>query len=373
MKTMEIFGLTQNQSGIMYSLERMMVERDIKANAKDTIYKKYWLEKWMERLGGETSMPYTQDETLMRAIQLESEQSPNKTWFYIAMLEASLFCAYTPFSAPKDADKDETKKIKDENKHFQKLKYSDQADFLKKVAKESGIMEPEYVDRFRKTYRKTIDKLTGRRTKAALGAVGILATAGIGGALAAIYAGPIAVSLVGGSFAGVHGAALTGMSLAFIGGGSLAAGGAGVAGGVAVIAGGGAILGVATGGATVTAVGALLKEDPAFALTQAAKLEVVLKEIILNAQQDVQNAQAVMEGLRSQIQQQQAELDKMLQEQEKDKQAIANMKKSLDYLRKAYMDMGKFKSAYEIGMEIAEEESEDADVEVAAEEKENEE
>jgi len=95
----------------------------------------------------------------------------------------------------------------------------------------------------------------------------------------------------------------------------------------------------------------LAKSMPSFALSQAAKLEVVLKEIILNAQKDVQSAQAVMENLRREIHKLQREIEKLKKED-----AIKNMKKTLNYLQKSYQDMAVFKSSYEIGAEYEGEE-----------------
>ncbi len=62
------------------------------------------------------------------------------------------------------------------------------------------------------------------------------------GGLAFAFAPGIATLIAGEAVVGLHGAALTSASLAFVGGGSLAAGGLGMAGGTAIITGGGALL-----------------------------------------------------------------------------------------------------------------------------------
>ena len=284
---------------------------------------------------------YTYEE-LMDAVANEASSSINQTWFYLIMLEGTLFRAYTPLGETKDADK-----------HYQKLHYSDQTSFLKSLANSSGLMDPVFVDRFKKTYQKTINKLSGKMQKVALGAVSVVAISAAAAATAGVFAGPVAVALFGSNFAGVTGAALTSACLAMAGGGAIAVGGAGMAGGVVAIVGGGALLGAAGGGAAVSI---LAKSMPSFALSQAAKLEVVLKEIILNAQKDVQSAQAVMENLRREIHKLQREIEKLKKEDEEKKDTIKNMKKTLNYLQKSYQDMAVFKSSYEIGAEYEGEE-----------------
>ena len=338
----ELFGLTRRQIGILYSLEHLLTERDLRQNQKNSIYKEHWLRRWsacLQNTMGE-ALHFDTEEELCAAIREEARTSVNQTWFYLIMLEATLFRAYTPLGEQKSADKD-----------YGKLRYEDQTAFLKKLAKDTGLMDPVFVDRFQKTYQKSVSRLSGRAQKIALGAVSVVAVAAIGAATAGAFAGPVAVALFGSNFAGLSGAALTSACLAWAGGGAVAVGGAGMAGGVMAIVGGGAILGAAGGGAAVSTVSALAKSLPSLALGQTAKLEGVLKEIILNAQKDVQSAQVIMDDLKRQIHTLQGELDDLLLENEKNRTARKNMEKVLDYLRRAYQDMTKFKSSYETGVE----------------------
>jgi hypothetical protein len=255
------------------------------------------------------------------------------------MLEASLFKAYYPLGTSSDDDK-----------LYKKLSYSNQAEILKYIAAETNIIEPEYINRFQNTYTKTLNKLTNKWPKLAVGALSVVATTAIVAATAGADAGPIAVAIFGDKFAGLSGAALTSACLAMAGDSAIAVCGGGMAGGVIAIVGGGAILGAAGSSAIVSTVNILTKTLPSFTLTQAAKLEVVLKEITLNAQQDIANAQTVMDGLRQQINTLQIELDTLKLEQKKDKQTLSNMEKSLTYLKNAYKDMSVFKSSFEIGL-----------------------
>lgn len=81
----------------------------------------------------------------------------------------------------------------------------------------------------------------------------------------------------------MSGAAAISAGLAALGGGAVAAGGFGMAGGIAVLVGGGSLLGATAG----TAVGASIASLGSNAvLSEAAKLQVVLKEIVLAIQKD---------------------------------------------------------------------------------------
>ena len=164
-------------------------------------------------------------------------------------------------------------------------------------------------------------------TKIALGVVSTVAVAAIVAATAGVLAGPIAVALFGSQFVGLSGAALTAACLAMAGGGAIAIGGTGMIGGIAAIVGGGALLGMAGGGAAISAVTLFVASTPQLALTQAAKLEVVLKEIVLNAQKDIKSAQQVLENYRNQIMNLNSELAKIRLDSEKNKKTISNIKK----------------------------------------------
>lgn len=342
--TMEMFGLTVEQVRIMYSIEYLVIQSDLKSDPKKSSEKDWWRDNWVFGLKQNSAIEdslYYWRERLVEAIAEENKKSENKTWFYLAMLEATLFVPYFPLSDSKD-----------EKKKCKALHFKPQTEYLKALAKDTGIMDPEYIDRFGKTYKKAMNKLSGKGTKLALGAVSVVAASAAVAATAGALAGPIAVALTGSSFTGLSGAALTSASLALLGGGSIAAGGAGMAGGVAVIVGGGALLGAAGGGAAaVTTVNILAKNSPPMTLSQAAKLEVVLKEILINAQSDIQNAQKVIGNLFDQINNLQKEKTTLEAEAKKNKADLENLKKSLNYLEAAYKEMVRFKSAYEIGLE----------------------
>ena len=120
--------------------------------------------------------------------------------------------------------------------------------------------DTETICKYFKHYKGAIDGSTKNRV-IGVGSAGAVAVAA--GAAAFTFAPGIAVAIMGKTFVGLHGAALTNASLAALGGGSLAAGGFGMAGGTAVIAGGGALVGFTGTGAVAAAASMLMisKED----------------------------------------------------------------------------------------------------------------
>jgi hypothetical protein len=347
---LSMFGLTEKQTRILFSIEKLLIEADIKNSKNDKEVKGKWLLDWSLSLT--TSLtelnpnePYdfmTQSE-IMDTIAMEHTANINNTWYYLIMLEATLFVPYTPLG-----------KNKKDDGLYKKLKYKEQMETLKGLVKANEIMDEVFVDRFKKTYAKSLSKITGKVTKIALRVVSVVAIAAIIAATAGALAGPIAVAIFGPAFAGLNGAALVAACLAMAGGGAIAVGGGGMAGGALVIVGGGALLGLAGGGAAVGGVALFVTSIPELTLTQAAKLEVVLKEITINAQQDIKFAQSVLENCLNQIANLHAHLAKMKLDQLEDKKTIANMEKSITYMERAYDDTRKFVSSYTIGADFQE-------------------
>lgn len=129
-----------------------------------------------------------------------------------------------------------------------------------------------------------------------------LSVVGVGlGALTAGLAAPFIGGLIGTTVFGLTGAAATSAGLAALSGGALAAGGFGMAGGTVLLSTAGAALGagIASGGG----LGATKKLAHARRLTaqvtaDVIKIHVLLRKIILAELHDVQQAGAVIEGLR---------------------------------------------------------------------------
>ncbi|MBE9093896.1 acyl carrier protein [Tychonema sp. LEGE 07203] len=110
----------------------------------------------------------------------------------------------------------------------------------------------------------------------------------------------------------------------------IGAGGFGMAGGMAVIVAGGSILGASAG----VGVGALFSQSPDTALIQAAKLEVVMREIVV-IQKDIPLAQEILKQQRLAIRSIEDKLDDLLLNQQKNHKEIENLKRAIEYLKKA--------------------------------------
>lgn len=342
---LSMFGLTEKQILIMFSVEKLLADEDIKISKNDKETKQKWISEWatcisdyLAKSNPNEPTNFMTREEILNAICTEYSKDINNTWYYLIMLESTLFVPYTPLERNKEDDK-----------QFKKLKYKEQTDVLKELVHTSAIMDDVFIDRFKKTYSKSISKLKGKKTKIALAVVSALAIAAITAASAGVLSGPIAVALFGPQFVGLSGAALTSACLALAGGGAIAAGGAGMTGGILVIVGGGALLGLAGGGAAVGGTVLFVTSKPQLTLTQAAQLEVVLKEIIINAQKDIKCAQSVLENYKNQIVNLHSHLAKIKLEREEDKKTITNIKKSITYMEKAYADTMKFVSSYSVG------------------------
>lgn len=344
------FGLNVNQTKILFSIQKLIVEQDIilSKDIKKFNEKRQWMKGWGRSIsdylrGIEASQitPFYSRDEIRQAIINEMIYTPyNKTWYYIIILEATLFIPYTPIGRNKEDDK-----------KYSKLKFEKQTEYIKGMVREHGVINVEYVDRFEKVYSKTLSKLKGVKAKILINVATVLAITGLVAALASVFAAPIAVAIFGSQFAGLNGAALVSACLAAAGGGAIAVGGAGMAGGVVTIVGGGALLGLASGSAVVGGINMVLAATPDFTLTQAAKLEVVLKEIILNSQQDIRLAQEILFTYKKQINKLNVYIKNLELKIEKDKEKIKALKKSLEYMEKAYKDANIFTSSFEIGLD----------------------
>ena len=349
----EMFGLTADQALLMFSIQRMVTAYDIylskeKKNFKD---KALWLSNWEESVllylreyTGNSELSLIKKDELEEKLDHEYKKSPNKTWYYIAALECLEFTPYTSLGNS------------EEDKIFRKLKYNEKAcdRFLSDFYIKQGVLNKEIIERFYKTYDKSMSKISGKGKTIA---VKILITLGISAlcaALAAIAAPQIAILIFGKQFAGLSGAALASACLAMAGGGAIAAQGLGMAGGVALIAGGGALLGLAGGGTAVATTSILLLKAPDFTLTLAAKLETILKEIILNSQKDIVNAQIILKRYKEQISDLTKEVELLKLDSEVTKEELKNIKESLKYMEKSYNSMKVFESAFEEGLKADE-------------------
>lgn len=341
------FGLTAEQTLFLFSLEKLLARKEVETDKdkKQAILKEDWINRWTTSVeqvltnGNDLPSHLISDQSaLVDAFKNALSDSTVLTWYYLILLEAVTFRAYTPLGKDKASDK-----------VYSKLHYKVPTDFLKELVTQVGIGSPDLIDRYLKMYNKAIRKGSGAAQKAAIKVLTVIAAGAVVAAGAGAFAGPIAVALFGADFAGLGGASLTAACLAFIGGGAIAAGGAGMAGGVLAIVGGGALLGVAGGGAAVAGF-SLMESSPELALSQAAKLDVVLREIILNGQHDVKMAQSILERYKEQIANMQKEVERLKLEHDTDKNLIKNLARSIKYMEILYRDSETFTSSFGIGV-----------------------
>lgn len=322
------FGLTISQMRLMTSLQAMVVETDISFEKDEgmSLRKKRWLNEWktailnfLSHSGEGEFIRFCDKEELDRLIEEEKERlGASNSPLHLILLETILFEPFFPLSV-------------EASKEYKGLRFcatfrKEYHNTLEEIAGSLGI-DKGLVRTYRKTYKASIDGIRGKKTKMLMG--------GLAGAALAVLTAGYAIPVIGVLFApaGLYGAAAVNAGLAALGGGALAVGGFGVAGGMAVIAGGGGILAAGIG----TGLGRLFIGSPTFALTQAAKLEVVLKEIVLGQQRDVRFAQELIKEQRHAINRLEEEMLVFRSNEDKHKTEIANLKKSIAHLRKSLM------------------------------------
>lgn len=345
----EMFGLTTKQTLLMFSTQKLITQQDIKLSQNTKAYstKKEWLKNWEKSIvdyynmiSNSSNNELLSSKELVEEYRKEYEKSPNKTWYYIVVLECLEFHPYTSLG---DEKKD---------KQYLKLKYKkkESENYVIQFFKKQKYISEEKIIRLSKVYQKNIDEISGKAKSLTIKILVVLGVAALCAALVAIGAPEIAVAIFGKSFEGLTGVALTSACLAAAGGGAVAVGGLGMAGGVAILAGGGALLGLAGAGTATAVVSAVMLKSPDYTLTQAAKLETILKEVVLNVQQDVVNAQVIIERYREQIDELNKKVTEMETQAEVTKKELKNIKESIKYMTKSCKGMAIFASCYEEGM-----------------------
>ena len=341
-------ALTLKQVRLMYNLEFYKTSFDIEreSNIEKRALKKEWQQKWVKGIEDIYSEKVKEEylrrmfmgkDELKKSIEEEFRiNKNNKMWYYLIILEAELFIPYFPL----DTDKVENKKLG-------KLKFANN-EYIDGSVRKAGFISADFVKRIEKTYTKSLGRIKGTKSKVLIAILAVLAIAGVAFGMAAIFAPQIALLLVGAGFPALKGMALINASLAFIGGGALAIGGLGVAGGTMIIAGGGALLGLGISGSVAGGITMMLLKNPEFALTQIAKLEVTMKEIILNGQHDIRFAQEVLKEYKKQIRDCEDLIEKLENSDKRSKKEIKDIKKTIKYMKKAYDDMNKFKSCFDL-------------------------
>ena len=363
------FGLTLEQTEILYNLELYKTINDVNRDGKKADLKGKWLEEWKHYMEEGFSSFVGDENAVLHWYSIQelhdsvNANSPELPWFRLVLLEAMLFEPYYPLSTEIDKKGNEVPSTKYKELHLPLVGYSksDGDKFLDGFFNES-FYEKGYIARLRKCHDKVIRELN-EVLKNAIKSISITAVVTIAVvATAGAFAGPIAVALVGSNFAGLSGAALTSACLAYLGGGAIAAGGLGMAGGTMAIVGGGAVLGLGVGagiGGAVGAAGVLGKKDT---ILQSAKLMVSVREIFLNDEHDIEYSNTVYEQYVQNI----TDIEKGLVElrlkadvADKDekkqlKKQIKNTEEAVQAMKIAMKSMNKFNSSFALGESVSE-------------------
>ena len=363
------FGLTLEQTEILYNLEMYKTVKDVDRNGKKADLKGHWLEDWKHYMEeGFSSFVGDKDAvlhwyTVQKLHDAIGVNSPELPWFRLVLLETMLFEPYYPLSTEIDKKGNEVPSTKYKELHLPLVgsSKSDGDKFLDSFFNES-FYQKGYIARLRKCHDKVLRELN-EVLKTAIKSISITAIVTVVAiATAGAFAPAIAVALVGSNFAGLSGAALTSACLAYLGGGAIAAGGLGMAGGTMAIVGGGAVLGLGVGagiGGALGATGVLGKKD---AILQSTKLMVSVREIFLNDEHDIEYSNTVYEQYVQNI----TDIEKGLvelklkadvadkEEKKQLKKQIKNTEEAVQAMKIAMKSMNKFNSSFDLGENVSE-------------------
>ncbi len=331
----DVLSLTQAQTRALYSLENLVVIKDIEHtdSSNDKEKKTVWLHTWrnhiLEGMGIDSEEYFVTDEKLIYDTFYTLEQSTdNMRWFYLMAMELVLFNPYSPLGSEKD---NEFKKL-----HCEKYNYVDDQ-FIRRQT----IISQAEIDEIRQCFKKYKNVIRGNTKNAAI-AVGVTTVTALAtGGLALTFAPGIATLIAGEAVAGLHGAALTSASLAFVGGGSIAAGGLGMAGGTAIITGGGALLGIA--GAGSTSMAAILTQTSCeYWLRQTTKMLVFCKCVLKDKLGLVDSIKKLSSEMKETIHKVESNIKEIEGENcSLDKEVIKSSKNCLKYLNKCKSELDK--------------------------------
>lgn len=325
-----IFGLTAEQSEVLFAMQRKLTMNDIIVEGKkDPLFrsnkqgqKQLWLDTWdrsiedyIKTFGGKASQIKLNYSALSEKISQLDQCAQNKVWKYMVFLECVLYSPYYPLSDNKDAYKPFKGLTIDKEGRKQTLE--EIADNLQ--------IDKKYIEIFKKSHSSAVKKLSGYWTKVAMGA-------GIGIIVVLIAIVTFQYEIIA-FFAAenLSGAAAISAGLAALGGGAISTGGLGMAGGAAVLIGGGSLIGASAGSALVGSIASLGSNA---VLSEAAKLQVVLKEIVLAIQKDTMYFQQVLLNINKEISILKEEIIKLKTESADNKKKIKNLEKSIKILEK---------------------------------------
>lgn len=331
----KVLSLDPIQTRILYSLEALAVLKDIEHTEKESekLAKRKWLDAWENRLlsGMELdSLDYfvSDEKAIYDALYSVEQTAESLRWFYLLAMELVVFKPYYPLGIEEDSV-------------FKKLNREDYNYIDDQFTRRQTVVSQAEIDAFRGSYKKYKGLVSGNTQNVIITTSVTGVAALLTGGLAFVFAPGIATLIAGEAVVGLHGAALTSASLAFVGGGPLAAGGLGMAGGTAIITGGGALLGVAgSGSASMAAILSQTSSD--YWIRQTTKLITFCKCVL----KDRINDTASIRGLISEIDHTIEKVEMNINEIEAedcslDKAVIKNSKDCLKYLNRCNTELKK--------------------------------
>ena len=328
-------SLNAVQTCLLYCLENILVQYDISHTQKPEVAenKALWLSRWKELLLRGFGIPSDQadklfvedEDVLFNGFFQLSQDKSNWGWFYLLTQELALFKPYYPLGCPED-------------KLFKKLKQ--ESDYVEdRFIRRQTIVSQAEVDAIVKTYSKYDGYVSGSTKNKIIGASATAVVAVATGGMALTFAPGIAAAIAGEAVVGLHGAALTSASLAFVGGGSLAAGGLGMAGGTAIITGGGALLGLA-GSGSVSAATMMLQAPSEYWVRQGAKLLTYSKCVLCDYLNEKQYAKGLLHQIEFAISDTEDEIKSLKTESnDLDKEILKKTEEYLKYLKRCQSEL----------------------------------
>lgn len=321
------FALNQKETSVLVSLQKSLITEDISETENQEIKekKKIWLEKWEElvtkgfaEIKGDSPKPkFLTEKEINKEIEAIKDKRLQAA---LILLEFVLFKPYFKIATNKE-DIINSAKFKG-----LKIGIKPKNDYYKNISTALGFDSDKALD-FYKLNKKTVNQLSGKNKKIILASITGIAL----GALTFGIAAP-AIGAGVGAAAGLSGAAATSAGLAAIGGGSIAAGGLGIAGGTAILVGGGSLLGLSLGAGSSLLLAAMNKNTAIFL---SAKMEVTLKEIILQGQYDIAKIQEIFFQQNEAIKIMKSEIKKLDKSQKEDAKRIKELGKVIRILKKS--------------------------------------
>lgn len=367
----EKFGLTLQQTEILYSIEYLKVLNDIEqtkgliGSEKVAALKREWLQEWKSYMT--IGFPkFMNDENVSlnwydkdELIAIVESNNPSDIWFRLVLLEAMLFEPYYALSTVKNDKGEEvpSKKYRELQVPIKKYSESKGDAFLDELFNDE-YYQKGYINRLRKTYKKVLLELNEVMKNVIKGIAITDGVTIVTVVTAGAFAPSIAVALVGSNFVGLNGAALTSACLAYLGGGAVACGGLGMAGGTMAIVGGGVMIGMGAGAGVGMLVGASGIIGKKSAIIQSAKLIVSVREIFLNDEHDIEYSNTIYEQYVKNV----SELEKALvdleikeeniddkEEKKKLKAEIKDTEETVEAMKIAMRSMKKYNTAFAAG------------------------